>query len=68
MTGRARPFSDLDLLLERSPGLNWQQRAELRSRFDASDLPFCVDVVETGALTHAVGQRVMQERLPLPLA
>lgn len=38
--GRARPFSDLDLLLTRPPRLSWAQRAALRDAVDESDLPF----------------------------
>ena len=34
-TGRARPFSDLDLLLTQPPSLSWDQRARLRDSVDA---------------------------------
>jgi predicted nucleotidyltransferase len=64
-TGRARPFSDLDVLIDTPQRLNAKQRIELRDRFEASTLPFCVDVVEAQALPPSVSQRVMQERLPL---
>lgn len=60
-SGRARPFSDLDLLVTRPQRLSWQQRAALEDAFEASELPFCVDVVEAAALAPAVAQRVRQE-------
>ena len=64
-TGRARPFSDLDLLVTEPNRLSWSQRAALRDAFEASDLPFCVDLVEADGLTQAVAARVLAERVPL---
>ncbi len=60
-TGRARPFSDLDLLVVQPPRLTWAQRAELRDRFEASDLPFKVDVVEAEGLSATMAKRVVDE-------
>lgn len=65
-TGRARPFSDLDLLLIEPPRLTWAQRADLRDAFEASTLPFSVDVVELDALAEGMRQRVLTEAMPLP--
>lgn len=64
-TGRARPFSDLDLLLTQPPRLNWAQRAALRDGFEASDLPFCVDVVESDGLAPGIAERIQAERVAL---
>lgn len=64
-TGRARPFSDLDLLIIRPQRLTWAQRAGLKDAFEASDLPFCVDVVEAGALPPTMAARVRQEMAPI---
>lgn len=63
--GRARPFSDLDLLIVKPPRLSWEQRAALRDAFEASELPCCVDIVEAGALSGAMVARVQQEMTPL---
>lgn len=65
-TGRARPFSDLDLLVCDPPRLSWAQRAELRDAFEASTLPFNVDVVELAGLPEGMRQRVQAEATPLP--
>lgn len=65
-THRARPFSDLDLLITRPACLSWAQRAALRDGFEASDLPFRVDVVEAGGLDAGFAARVMAERIALP--
>jgi len=65
-TGTARPFSDLDLLLLNPPRLNWAQRADLRDAFEASTLPFRVDLVEAAGLAAGMAARVAAESRPLP--
>ena len=60
-TGRARPFSDLDLLFIRPARLSLAQRAELRDRFEASRLPYLVDLVEASALAPDMADRVKGE-------
>ena len=62
-TGKARPFSDLDLLFTEPSTLTWAQRAALRNGFEASCLPFCVDVVESAGLSGAVAVRIQAERV-----
>ena len=64
-TGRARPFSDLDLLFVQPPQLTWLQRADLRDLFEASELPFRVDVVEADALAGRMTERVIGESVSL---
>jgi len=64
-TGRARPYSDLDLLTTRPSRLSWLVRATLRDAFDEGDLPFSVDVVEASLLAPGFAERVYRERLPL---
>ena len=67
-TGQARPYSDLDILISRSEPLDWQERMAMRDAFEASNLPFRVDVVEASRLTGEFAQRVGLERLPLVLS
>jgi uncharacterized protein len=64
-TGRARPYSDLDILIATSEQLTWRHRADLLDAFEASDLPFRVDIVEESRLAPGMVERVMAERLPL---
>lgn len=64
-TGRARPHSDLDLLLLKPEALTLAQRAELQDRFERSELPFRVDVVEFAQLSGPTAARVMEEMRPL---
>ncbi len=64
-TGRSRPFSDLDLLVLQPACLSWSQRADLRDLFEASELPFRVDVVEADALSQGMVERIVGECVPL---
>lgn len=49
VTGRARPYSDLDLLVEGEP-LGFERLGALRDAFSESDLPYKVDCVEAASL------------------
>lgn len=60
-TGRARPFSDLDLVFTDPPCLSWVQRAALRDALESSALPFVVDLVDRAALSEAIAARVDAE-------
>jgi uncharacterized protein len=64
-TGKARPFSDLDLLVQRPARLTLDQLARLRDAFEASTLPFRVDVVEADALAPSYAERVAGQCIPL---
>jgi uncharacterized protein len=64
-TGHARPFSDLDIVISQPQPLDWRARADLADAFEASSLPFRVDVVEEARLSPGIAQRVLAERLPL---
>ena len=45
--------------------LSWLQRADLRDQFEASDLPFRVDVVEAEGLATGMAERVVGESIAL---
>lgn len=51
VTGRARPYSDLDLVVVGPARLPFRQLAALRIAFEESDLPYRVDVLDWHALT-----------------
>ena len=57
--------SDLDLLVVEPSRLSWAQWADLRDRFEASDLPFRVDVVEAEGLPSGMTDRVASESVSL---
>ncbi|MEM7737354.1 MAG: nucleotidyltransferase domain-containing protein [Deinococcota bacterium] len=50
-TGRARPFSDLDLVVQADAPLSLTQQTTLANAFEDSDLPFKVDVLDWHMLT-----------------
>ena len=64
-TGHARPYSDLDILISQPRPLDWRARADLADAFEASSLPFRVDVVEESCLAPGIAPRVLAERRPL---
>lgn len=64
-TGHARLYSDLDILISEPQLLNWRARADLTDAFEASSLPFKVDVVEQARLAPGIATRVLNERLRL---
>ncbi len=63
-TGKARPFSDLDLALSGEP-LGHGQMQALKDAFSASNLPMSVDVVEHATLIGGLAERVAREGVPL---
>lgn len=64
-TGHARPYSDLDILISQPKQLDWRTRADLTDAFEASTLPFHVDVVEEAHLALGIAPRVLAERIRL---
>lgn len=64
-TGRARPFSDVDLLILEPSPLPWAQRLALLDALEASDLPFRVDVVEAATVPDAMRERILAEAVAL---
>ncbi len=52
VNGKAKKFSDLDLMIKADGNLPWRTLAELRESFEASDLPITVDVVDWSTCTE----------------
>ncbi|MGI6784711.1 MAG: nucleotidyltransferase family protein [Aminivibrio sp.] len=46
VSGKAKPFSDLDLAVDCGKRMNFDQLRLLKEAFENSDLPFRVDVVD----------------------
>ena len=63
--GRARRYSDLDLVIDAGRRLSVDQTAILREAFDESDLPYRVDLVDWHALDDGFRRLIMTERVPL---
>jgi predicted nucleotidyltransferase len=56
-TGRARPFSDLDLAIDAGRPLTLDETAILRDAFSDSDLSYKVDIIDWQAIDSASGNR-----------
>jgi len=64
-TGRARRYSDLDLLIDAGRLLSRDEAALLREAFEESDLPYGVDIVDCHAIGARFRQLIAAQRLPL---
>jgi len=58
VTGRARPLSDLDLVIMTSRPIDVRAWTELRDAFSGSRLPFVVDLLDWSGLSEAFRRRV----------
>jgi type I restriction enzyme S subunit len=61
VSGGAKPFSDLDLVVMGDEPLDLLALGRLRDAFDESNLPFVVDIVEW-ALSSAAFRRIIDEQ------
>jgi len=66
-TGKARPYSDLDLLFIQPARLAWEVRYELEDAFESSTLPFRVDLVDVETVSPQMLKRIRSEATTLPL-
>lgn len=51
--GTNKPFSDLDLAIENSTDLSFEQTGNLREAFQNSDLPFRIDFVDVRTMSDS---------------
>lgn len=63
VTGKARPYSDLDLALITKKPLPLAQRAALAEAFSESDLPWKVDLVDWATTSHAFRRIIERDKL-----
>lgn len=65
VTGRAKPYSDLDLVIMGDEPLDLRTLAELRDAFDESTLPFAVDIVEWALASDTFRRVIAAQAQPL---
>jgi type I restriction enzyme S subunit len=65
VSGRAKPFSDLDLVVMGQEPLDLRTLGQLRDAFDESNLPFAVDIVEWASSSHAFRRIIDEQAQPL---
>lgn len=61
VTGKAGPYSDLDLVILDKAPLSFALMADLVEAFDQSDLPFKVDIVDW-AKTNETFKKIIHQR------
>lgn len=64
-TGKAKPFSDLDLALESAAPLPQGLIGDLVQAFEESDLPWKVDVADWSDLSPAIRDHIGDDRIRL---
>jgi predicted nucleotidyltransferase len=64
-TGRARRYSDLDLVIDTGRQLTLDETAQLSEAFSDSDLPYRVDLVDWHNVDDRWRQMILAERVPL---
>ena len=65
LTGQAKPFSDLDLVVMGDDPLDLLALGHLRDAFDESNLPFAVDIIEWASSSDAFRQVIDAHARPL---
>lgn len=64
-SGRARPFSDLDIALDAGTHLDLSILGALRDDFSESNLPMSVDVIDLHSISSEFKQAISSELTPL---
>lgn len=65
VTGKAKPFSDLDLVVMGDEPLSLETRARLEEAFSESDLPWKVDVLDWAQTEQGFKEAIKENSLPL---
>jgi len=61
VTGKAKPYSDLDIVILTVSPLPFSQIGELKQAFSESDLPFSVDVLDWSRLSLSFQEAIRQQ-------
>ncbi|HVH79838.1 MAG TPA: nucleotidyltransferase domain-containing protein [Stellaceae bacterium] len=64
-TGRARHYSDLDLVIDAERRLTLDETGQLADAFTDSDLPYRVDIVDWQAVGEGFRKSIAADRLSL---
>ena len=64
-TGRARPYSDLDLAVDAGRLLTLDETAILAEAFSDGDLPYRIDIVDWRAIDPGFRKIIAKKRIPL---
>jgi predicted nucleotidyltransferase len=64
-TGRVKPYSDLDLLIDAGRRLTLTESADLSEAFSESDLPWKVDFIDRHGTENDFIRRIQPDCIPL---
>lgn len=64
-TGKARQYSDLDLLIKSDNAIPYQTLTELENSFSESDLPFMVDIIDWHQITEEFRTAISKQLVKL---
>nr|WP_269111976.1 nucleotidyltransferase domain-containing protein [Acetobacter senegalensis] len=65
VTGKAKPFSDLDLAIMGDEPLSLETRAQLEEAFSESELPWRVDVLEWVLVDNSFHEIIRKNNISL---
>lgn len=63
-TGRTKPYSDIDLLVDAGKPLSLEQLSILNTEFDESLLPYKVDIVDANTTTDSFRAAISNQLVP----
>jgi len=63
VTGKAKQYSDLDLVVISDKPLSFADYATLKEAFDESDLPYRVDIVDWAAATSSFREIIQKNKV-----
>lgn len=66
-TGKARPYSDLDIMIKASNSLTLIQLSKLHEYFSESDLTFQVDITDWHNINNDFKAHISDEAVPFSL-
>jgi uncharacterized protein len=66
--GKAKKFSDLDLMIRADSKLDWLKLVRTREAFEDSDLPIMVDLIDWHACNPTFQAIIEPQLVALPLA
>lgn len=64
--GHAKPFSDVDILIDAGKPLSLAHYSSLITAFDESLLPYKVDVVDAHSISEEFKKSIHKELIPFP--
>lgn len=68
VTGKAKPFSDIDLLIDLDAPVPLSLIAKINIAFDESELPFKVDIADAATISKEFNQNISDQLVPLLLS